>query len=53
MKIVSICSTLLIAATLCLSALAADDENFWMTANRGSLAVGAFFTDETFLSRPN
>ena len=46
-KIVAIYSTPLIAATLSLSALAADGENYWMNTDRGSLAVGAFFVEES------
>ncbi len=48
-----LCSVAFIGATLSTPLLAADSENYWMNTDRGSLAVGAFFTDETFLSPLN
>ncbi|MFQ6024055.1 MAG: hypothetical protein ACE5NW_15160 [Acidiferrobacterales bacterium] len=46
-KIVAICATSLIAATLSLSALAADGDNVWMKTDRGSIAAGIFFVEES------
>jgi len=42
-----LCSVAFIGATLSTPLLAADSENYWMNTDRGSIAVGAFFVDES------
>ncbi|MFQ5544678.1 MAG: hypothetical protein ACE5FE_01750 [Acidiferrobacterales bacterium] len=46
MKAFALGSIILIGATLSFSALAADDENYWMKTDRFSLAFGIFFVEE-------